>query len=427
MELKDTALPIHADARVRIRPRLFLEGGFYVELDPGSPSAPELDERRRRCRVDQTAGPVQLHQILATFDQDTLRRPAGRSSRSSTPALDNGGARGARPARSSRLRPGAARHRADRRGRARRPRRTTSSEGIAATSKITAGARRARGRAARPASPPQPRPRRALAVARRRSSASTIRELDGLDPRGAGARSTASTRRCRPSAASSRELRPSLRVAAAGPRRHRARRSTQLRGLAAARASCPRCSTRSARRSASCRPLENRLNTLFPLVTPVTDCLREQRRAGAQRRGPRRRAVHRPARLAGPRAGRRRRRRLRAELRRQRLQRRATSPAPASSRSPRASCPGLGQLVGTATEPISGSRPTLPRPGRAAAATGRTRRAPTRRCADLTQRTSGGGAAAGARSVARDERADGPALRRRCASSPRRVEELERR
>ena len=54
MELKDTALPIHADARVRIRPRLFLEGGFYVELDPGSPSAPV---HRRRVGAPVAARP----------------------------------------------------------------------------------------------------------------------------------------------------------------------------------------------------------------------------------------------------------------------------------------------------------------------------------------------------------------------------------
>ncbi len=71
MELEDTALPIHTDARVRIRPRLFLEGGFYVELNPGSPSAPVLDDESV-LPVEQTAAPVQLHQILATFDQDTL-------------------------------------------------------------------------------------------------------------------------------------------------------------------------------------------------------------------------------------------------------------------------------------------------------------------------------------------------------------------
>src|SRR5271170_2859482 len=34
--------PIHDDAYAVIRPRTFLEGNFFVELDPGSPSAPEL-------------------------------------------------------------------------------------------------------------------------------------------------------------------------------------------------------------------------------------------------------------------------------------------------------------------------------------------------------------------------------------------------
>ena len=34
--------PIHDDAFAAIRPRIFLEGNFFIELDPGSPSAPEL-------------------------------------------------------------------------------------------------------------------------------------------------------------------------------------------------------------------------------------------------------------------------------------------------------------------------------------------------------------------------------------------------
>src|SRR3712207_766826 len=71
MELKDSALPVHTDATVRVRPRLFLEGGFYVELDPGSPSAPELAGGGPLPR-GQTATPVQLHQILTAFEQDTL-------------------------------------------------------------------------------------------------------------------------------------------------------------------------------------------------------------------------------------------------------------------------------------------------------------------------------------------------------------------
>ena len=34
--------PIHDDAFAAIRPRIFLEGNFFVDLSPGSPSAPEL-------------------------------------------------------------------------------------------------------------------------------------------------------------------------------------------------------------------------------------------------------------------------------------------------------------------------------------------------------------------------------------------------
>lgn len=71
MELKDSALPVHADARVRIRPRLFLEGGFFVELDPGSPSSRELADGSTLA-TEQTATPVQLHQILTAFDQGAL-------------------------------------------------------------------------------------------------------------------------------------------------------------------------------------------------------------------------------------------------------------------------------------------------------------------------------------------------------------------
>ncbi len=43
-------LPIHKDATVTIRPRLFLEGNFFLDLRPGSPQASESLERRRRSR-----------------------------------------------------------------------------------------------------------------------------------------------------------------------------------------------------------------------------------------------------------------------------------------------------------------------------------------------------------------------------------------
>src|ERR1044072_6326738 len=34
--VKDEGRPIHADAFAQIRPRIFLEGNFFMELDPGS-------------------------------------------------------------------------------------------------------------------------------------------------------------------------------------------------------------------------------------------------------------------------------------------------------------------------------------------------------------------------------------------------------
>ena len=35
MELQDKALPIHEDAELKIRPRIVLEGNFFVDLQPG--------------------------------------------------------------------------------------------------------------------------------------------------------------------------------------------------------------------------------------------------------------------------------------------------------------------------------------------------------------------------------------------------------
>jgi len=43
-ELDDSALPLHEDATLKIRPRTFLEGGMFLDLRPGTPDAPELEE-----------------------------------------------------------------------------------------------------------------------------------------------------------------------------------------------------------------------------------------------------------------------------------------------------------------------------------------------------------------------------------------------
>jgi ABC-type transporter Mla subunit MlaD len=70
MEIKDRGLPIHKDAYLKIRPRIFLEGNFFVELSPGSPSAPELDSGST-VAMTQTDAPVQIDQVLTTLQKDT--------------------------------------------------------------------------------------------------------------------------------------------------------------------------------------------------------------------------------------------------------------------------------------------------------------------------------------------------------------------
>lgn len=76
LEFKDSGLPIHQDATLRIRPRLFLEGGFYIELRAGSPSAPTLADGGT-IPLGQTSVPVQFDQVLTSLDRPTresLRR-----------------------------------------------------------------------------------------------------------------------------------------------------------------------------------------------------------------------------------------------------------------------------------------------------------------------------------------------------------------
>jgi virulence factor Mce-like protein len=70
MKIKDEALPLHEDAELKIRPRIFLEGNFFVELDPGSPSAPELADGST-VPAAQTSGTVQLDEVLTSLQSDT--------------------------------------------------------------------------------------------------------------------------------------------------------------------------------------------------------------------------------------------------------------------------------------------------------------------------------------------------------------------
>jgi phospholipid/cholesterol/gamma-HCH transport system substrate-binding protein len=72
----DDGLPLHTDATIDIRPRLFLEGNFFLDTHPGSPSAPELPDGGT-IPVTQTSTAVQLDQVLTTLqkpDRENLGR-----------------------------------------------------------------------------------------------------------------------------------------------------------------------------------------------------------------------------------------------------------------------------------------------------------------------------------------------------------------
>jgi phospholipid/cholesterol/gamma-HCH transport system substrate-binding protein len=68
--IKDEGLPVHEDASARIRPRIFLEGNFFVDLNPGSPQSPVL-ETGDSIKVSQTSTPVQLDEVLTALQEDT--------------------------------------------------------------------------------------------------------------------------------------------------------------------------------------------------------------------------------------------------------------------------------------------------------------------------------------------------------------------
>jgi phospholipid/cholesterol/gamma-HCH transport system substrate-binding protein len=76
IEFDDKALPLHEDTTMKVRPRIFLEGNYFVDVKPGSPSAPVLKDGDT-IPVQQTAAPVQLGNVLSALQSDTredLRR-----------------------------------------------------------------------------------------------------------------------------------------------------------------------------------------------------------------------------------------------------------------------------------------------------------------------------------------------------------------
>ncbi|HEX4734705.1 MAG TPA: MlaD family protein [Thermoleophilaceae bacterium] len=70
MAINDNGLPLHKDATVKIRPRIFLEGNFFVDLKPGNPESPELSSSEQ-VPMSQTYSPVQIDQVLGVLQADT--------------------------------------------------------------------------------------------------------------------------------------------------------------------------------------------------------------------------------------------------------------------------------------------------------------------------------------------------------------------
>jgi len=64
--VSDAGRPIHSDAFAQIRPRIFLEGNFFIDLDPGSPSAPEMGSGDT-IPVSHTSTAVQLDEVLTAL------------------------------------------------------------------------------------------------------------------------------------------------------------------------------------------------------------------------------------------------------------------------------------------------------------------------------------------------------------------------
>ncbi len=72
MKLDEDALPIHEDAEIKVRPRIFFEGNLFFDLKPGTPSAPNVDTGFT-IPASQTAAPVQIDQVLGTLKTNTRR------------------------------------------------------------------------------------------------------------------------------------------------------------------------------------------------------------------------------------------------------------------------------------------------------------------------------------------------------------------
>ena len=93
MEINEAGRPIKTDATFRLLPRLFLEGNLFVDIKPGSPTAPEADADYV-FPVDQASNSVQLDQILTTLQSDVREQLQITLEEFGSALVDHGGAEG---------------------------------------------------------------------------------------------------------------------------------------------------------------------------------------------------------------------------------------------------------------------------------------------------------------------------------------------
>src|SRR4051794_14678744 len=72
VNVSDRGLPLYKDAEVKVRPRIFLEGNFFLDVQPGTPGAGKIADGGT-IPVSQTTAPVQLDQVLTSLQHNTRR------------------------------------------------------------------------------------------------------------------------------------------------------------------------------------------------------------------------------------------------------------------------------------------------------------------------------------------------------------------
>ncbi len=95
MEISDEGRPIKVDSTFQLRPRLFLEGNLYVQVNSGTPGAVEAGDDYV-FGIDQTSTTVQLDQILTTLQSDVREELQIALEEFGSALIDHGGAEGFR-------------------------------------------------------------------------------------------------------------------------------------------------------------------------------------------------------------------------------------------------------------------------------------------------------------------------------------------